>query len=105
MPPGECAIGCNFTIFELWKDTDGDKSVDELIKSETVFSGILNDTNFSRPKVFIEQQLAQCGFYQISWYSIDYLGQQEEFQTTFITCNWTNNTPPVSYTHLTLPTN
>jgi len=80
-PAGECAVGCNFTWYEIWYDSDGDTMVDSYLTSGVVDSVY----GFGpRPEVYINISLTDKTFYRIQWYSVDYLDHYEIQQERFL---------------------
>ncbi|MGC9308835.1 MAG: OmpL47-type beta-barrel domain-containing protein, partial [Thermoplasmatota archaeon] len=92
MPLEDCAVGCNYTYYDIWYDSDGDKIVDTFLSSGHV--------NSSSPHVFVTIPLMTPQRYRIQWCSIDYLNHQELVNERFIDTD--DGEPPWSDLTVTL---
>jgi len=60
-----CKVGCNYTHYEIWWDSDGDHVVDMLMESGNASSN--NVTIY----------FTETCYHEIWWYGVDYLGNTE----------------------------
>ena len=79
-PAGECAVGCYYTWYEIWYDSNGDDIVDTFLINGTVGSSF---SNSSRPKVFVTINLTNQYRYRIQWYAVDFLGHIENLNERY----------------------
>ena len=60
-----CRVGCNYTHYEVWWDSDGDHDVDLLMESDNASSN--NVTLY----------FTEACYHEIWWYGVDFLGNTE----------------------------
>jgi len=74
-------VGCNYTHYEIWWDSDNDGSADTMVESG-------NSTSNSTIVYFDEECV-----HELWWYSVDYLGNTEIMA---IQMHYVDETPPVA---------